>query len=90
MTEPRIPKKIPLYKGKGRLNYTVHVKQVSALVMKNRFQEDLDGIWDDSTKTIYLKKNLKKMRKWYIYGHELVHAVNDWNHWMSNMGIAQA
>ena len=39
-----------------------------------------DGIWDDDTKTIYLRKRLPVTRRRYILAHELGHAWLDWQH----------
>jgi Zn-dependent peptidase ImmA (M78 family) len=41
---------------------------------------DADGIWDDETKTIYIRKRLPMTRRRYILAHELGHAWLDWQH----------
>jgi Zn-dependent peptidase ImmA (M78 family) len=42
--------------------------------------ENADGIWDDDTKTIYVRKRLPVTRRRYILAHELGHAWLDWQH----------
>jgi IrrE N-terminal-like domain len=59
--------------------YRISVRQLSDADM-NRRDANADGIWDDATKTIYLRKRLPVTRRRYILAHELGHAWLDWQH----------
>ena len=65
--------------------YTVTIVQVTDREMRDREEIDADedisdGCWFADTRTIYLRKALPPRRKRYILGHELMHAVLDWQH----------
>lgn len=65
--------------------YTVAVKQVSDAEMKAENDgEGVDGLWDCETRTIYILRSLSVRRKRYILGHEMIHALADWQHDMLN------
>jgi len=68
--------------------FKIYTRQLAPMQMKARHGEDYDGIWDLDTMTIDIKKSLSRERKWYVYSHELMHAINDWQHWLINQGIA--
>lgn len=51
--------------------------------------EMVDGLWDDDTRTIYIRKVLSKKRQRYILSHELHHALLDWAHACLNDQTAQ-
>jgi Zn-dependent peptidase ImmA (M78 family) len=55
----------------------------------DRRDPNADGIWDDGTKTIYLRKRLPVTRRRYILAHELGHAWLDWQHRHLDNGIAK-
>jgi len=59
--------------------YRISVRQLSDSDMDSR-DPNADGIWDDATKTIYLRKRLPVTRRRYILAHELGHAWLDWQH----------
>lgn len=69
--------------------YIVTFRYVSAAEMKEHEAEDLDGFWEASTRTIYVRKRLPTKRLRYMIGHEIDHAVNDWRHQMLDAGIAK-
>ena len=68
----RIPSRVVLPFG-----YRISVRQLSDTEMDRR-DSNADGIWDDETKTIYLRKRLPVTRRRYILAHELGHAWLDW------------
>jgi len=70
----RIPHRVVLPFG-----YRITVRQLSDTEMDKR-DENADGIWDDETKTIYIRKRLPVTRRRYILAHELGHAWLDWQH----------
>lgn len=70
----RIPRRVVLPFG-----YRISVRQLSDAEMDKRDQ-NADGIWDDETKTIYIRKRLPVTRRRYILAHELGHAWLDWQH----------
>lgn len=70
----RMPSRVVLPFG-----YRISVRQISDTEMDRR-DPNADGIWDDATKTIYLRKRLPLTRRRYILAHELGHAWLDWQH----------
>ncbi|MBH0208263.1 MAG: ImmA/IrrE family metallo-endopeptidase [Nitrospira sp.] len=70
----RIPNQVVLPFG-----YRISVRQLSDAEMDKR-DPNADGIWDDDTKTIYVRKRLPVTRRRYILAHELGHAWLDWQH----------
>ncbi|WHZ24177.1 MAG: hypothetical protein OJF47_003289 [Nitrospira sp.] len=70
----RIPNKVILPFG-----YHITVRQVTDSEM-NRQDANADGIWNNETKTIYIRKRLPVTRRRYILAHELGHAWLDWQH----------
>lgn len=70
----RIPKSVVLPFG-----YRITVRQLSDSEM-DKLDANADGIWDDETKTIYIRKRLPVTRRRYILAHELGHAWLDWQH----------
>jgi Zn-dependent peptidase ImmA (M78 family) len=70
----RIPCRVVLPFG-----YRISVRQLSDAEMDKR-DENADGIWDDDTKTIYIRRRLPVTRRRYILAHELGHAWLDWQH----------
>jgi hypothetical protein len=70
----RLPSRVVLPFG-----YRISVRQLSDTDMDRR-DPNADGIWDDDTKTIYLRKRLPVTRRRYILAHELGHAWLDWQH----------
>lgn len=75
----RIPASVRLPFG-----YVVAVKLVSDTEMADVIEcepdEAPDGSWDVDTRTIYLRKVIPLGRKRYALGHELGHALWDWQH----------
>jgi len=70
----RIPTRVALPFG-----YRISVCQLTDAEMDRR-DSNADGIWDDATKTIYIRKRLPVTRRRYILAHELGHAWLDWQH----------
>ena len=70
----RIPNQVVLPFG-----YRISVRQLSDAEMDKR-DPNADGIWDDETKTIYVRKRLPVTRRRYILAHGLGHAWLDWQH----------
>ncbi len=70
----RIPNQVVL-----PFEYRITVRQLSDAEM-DKLDENADGIWDDDTKTIYIRKRLPVTRRRYILAHELGHAWLDWQH----------
>lgn len=70
----RIPTRVVLPFG-----YKISVRQLTDTEMDKR-DANADGIWDDESKTIYIRKRLPMTRRRYILAHELGHAWLDWQH----------
>ena len=70
----RIPSRVVLPFG-----YRIAVRQLTDLEMNER-DRNADGVWDDETRTIYIRKRLPITRRRYILAHELGHAWLDWQH----------
>lgn len=78
----RLPKSLTLPFG-----YRVSIKEVTDGEMRDLDDADereSDGCWDATTRTIYIVKTLSPRRKRYILGHELFHAVVDFQHHLLN------
>ena len=69
--------------------YRISVRQLSDSEMDKR-DTNADGIWDDESKTIYIRKRLPVTRRRYILAHELGHAWLDWQHRYLDDGKASA
>ena len=70
----RIPHKVVLPFG-----YHIMIRLVTDSEM-DRQDVNADGIWDNESKTIYIRKRLPVTRRRYILAHELGHAWLDWQH----------
>jgi Zn-dependent peptidase ImmA (M78 family) len=79
----RLPTRVHLPFG-----YIVLVKVVSDAEMRNLCEEGeaLDGLWDASTRTIYIRRSLPERRRKYLLSHEMGHALWDWQHAMMDEG----
>ena len=66
--------------------YVVRVRQVTDAEMRalEDDEESCDGMWDSETRTIYVRAALPMRRRRYILGHELGHALWDWQHDLMN------
>jgi len=62
--------------------YQVKVKQGSQAELDKVLGVKADGGWRVDLQTLYLLKTLDRSRKLRIFAHELVHALNDWTHWL--------
>jgi Zn-dependent peptidase ImmA (M78 family) len=38
------------------------------------------GLWDGSSRTIYIDRNLAEREQRYTLTHEMIHAFADWQH----------
>ncbi len=81
---PYIPKYIKLPGP-----FVVKVNQLIPTQMTKKHGDVYDGIWDVEKMTLDINVRLPHKRRWYVFGHEMVHVVNDWIHWMINNEIAQ-
>lgn len=79
----RIPTRVILPFG-----YRISVRQLTAVEMDKQ-DANSDGIWDEETKTIYIRKRLPVTRRRYILAHELGHAWLDWQHRYLDEGKAR-
>lgn len=83
MARPRIPSRVELPFG-----YVIRVNQTSVKHMRKIAapHEDPVALWDDSKNesggTIWLLRSRKRKEKLDDFGHEMIHAVNDWMAWM--------
>lgn len=83
----RLPKRLTLPFG-----YVVAIKEVTDGEMRDLDDADVrtsDGCWDAASRTIYIVKTLSPRRKRYILGHELFHAVVDYQHHLFNEGASK-
>lgn len=80
----RIPKTI-----KFPFGYTVRVVMVTLHDLKKMCEDDVYGLWDCGTRTIYLAKNVPMAKRRYALGHELSHALLDWQHLHMELGVAK-
>lgn len=72
----RLPRRITLPFG-----YVVSVRLVTDAEMKAEADGEVtDGLWDDETRTILVRRDLPMKRRKYVLGHELGHAYLDWTH----------
>lgn len=79
----RIPTRVILPFG-----YRISVRQLTDAEMDKQ-DSNSDGIWDEETKTIYIRKRLPVTRRRYILAHELGHAWLDWQHRYLDEGKAR-
>jgi len=70
----RLPSTITLPFG-----YRVRVKLLGDEEF-NRLDQNADGLWDESTREIFIRKRLSAKRRAYILVHELGHAWLDFSH----------
>lgn len=70
----RIPTRVVLPFG-----YQISIRQLTDTEMDKR-DANADGIWDEDSRTIYIRKRLPMTRRRYILAHELGHAWLDWQH----------
>lgn len=73
----RLPRRVQL--GRGNI---IKVAIVSPTVLREAFEDEdpdstLTGGWDSEINTIFIRSDLPLARRWYVYWHELLHAVND-------------
>jgi len=73
----RLPRSVNLGRG-----YLVKIRVMPMAELKHAAGiEDeegaVDGAWEHETLTIYIDRGLSIKRRWEIYWHELLHAVND-------------
>lgn len=80
----RIPRSVTFPFG-----YVVQVRQVTDAEMTAEDEDCPDGLWDVETRTIYVRSAIPIRRRKYILGHELGHALWDWQHEMFNEGAAK-
>lgn len=69
--------------------YVITFKFLSAAEMIEEEIGDSDGGWDETTRTIFVRRRLPAKRLRYIIGHEMDHAINDYRHHLANEGIAE-
>lgn len=62
--------------------YTVTVRLVDGRTLP----AELDGQWDSERREILVRRTLDATRRRYILGHEVQHAVLDWQHHCCNEG----
>lgn len=66
--------------------YAVKVRLLTSAQMKAQGEQDSDGWWESSTRTIFVRKRLPAARLRFIIGHETQHAVLDWQVHCCNEG----
>lgn len=75
----RLPSSVRLPFG-----YVVLVKLVTDAEMADSIECEVDeipdGSWDMDTRTIFVRRAVPLRRKRYALGHELGHALWDWQH----------
>lgn len=84
MSPLRIPSQVTFPFG-----YRITVRQLFEREM-NTLDAGSDGVWDVSTKTVYIRRRLPLARKRYILAHELGHAWLDWQHQYLDEGTAKS
>jgi Zn-dependent peptidase ImmA (M78 family) len=61
--------------------YLITVKVVSARTLKKISDgSEVMGLWDGSSRTIYIDRNLEEREQRYTLTHEMIHAFADWQH----------
>ena len=83
----RLPKSLSFPFG-----YRVAIREVTDGEMRELDDEDersSDGCWAVQTRTIYIVKTLSPRRKRYILGHEMFHALIDYQHHLLNEGASK-
>lgn len=71
----RLPRKRNLGGG-----YVIEVKLAPLETIRDRFGCD-EGTWWPDDMTIYILDSLPTYKRWEVYWHELIHAVNDCRDW---------
>ena len=74
-----LPRKVVLHP-----DYVVRVRLVAA----SELPADRDGEWDADERVIAIRRRLSQRRRWYIYLHELTHAMTDAAHELLQDGVA--
>jgi Zn-dependent peptidase ImmA (M78 family) len=77
----RLPSRVCLPFG-----YTVRVRLLTDTEMQAHDAEDADGFYDGDERTIYIRHSLSVRRKRYVLGHELFHALADFQHYCLDKG----
>lgn len=80
-----MPKWLPFPAG-----FRLRVKQVIPTKMKEINGEYYDAFFNEEHETIYVNRNLKNARKWYVLAHEYGAAIEYWARWLVKKGIAKA
>lgn len=68
----------------------IKIKVISRIDMAEKVGKNNDGCWVVEDKSIYIVDDIPLEGQWYILGHELDHAVNDWRHDLHRDGLAVA
>ena len=70
--------------------YRVTVKVVSRteIAEAGGGGDPADGLWDAATRTIYLSKAVSARRRRAVLIHEMFHALADYQHQMTDEGVA--
>ena len=78
---PKAVHKLPRTVRLG-LDHVIKVKCVSLGIMKTVAPggQELDGLWDEANKIIYVDKALSLEEQWETLRHELLHAIIDIDH----------
>ena len=78
---PKVIHKLPRIVRLG-LDHVIKVKCVSLGIMKTVAPggQELDGLWDEANKIIYVDKALSLEDQWETLRHELLHAIIDIDH----------
>lgn len=83
MQRLRIPTKVHFPFG-----YTVSVSLVSDKEM-DEVDPNCDACWNDMARTIRIRQHLPLKRRVYLLGHELTHALADFQHCYADNGTAK-
>ena len=83
MQRLRIPSKVYFPFG-----YTITVRQVTDKDM-TELAPDCDAYWNVGTRTICIRKALSIKRRIYLLGHEMTHALADFQHEFMDSGEAK-
>jgi Zn-dependent peptidase ImmA (M78 family) len=82
----KVPKRIRFPFG-----YTVVVRQVTLRELKKMAGgDDVYGLWDVDSRTIFVGKHLPVAKKRYVVVHELRHAMADFEHLHAELGVTKA
>lgn len=77
----RLPLRVKL------LHWTVKVKQVADVYMRDECGDNVDGCWVQEDMTIYIRKRLPARRKCYLLAHEVTHMAADLAHSITDNGV---